>query len=98
MWPFRKREVLSQLSMQIRELMRGNPADWNVPDTYWLIHKPSGMAIWIANEAYGFKLHDTNDVQSNNWAPTRPERDVLWREVEALRERLMARRLTNWKE
>jgi len=53
------------------------PEEWLFPDTYKIIHKPSGMFFWIANGAWFFDCYGTPSLGFF-------ERHVLWRKYKRM--------------
>jgi len=38
------------------------PEDWVIPDTYRIIHKPTGLSFWISNGSFFFDGNDLDDT------------------------------------
>lgn len=57
-----KMRLASEDTKQILRLWLSDRSSW-VCDSYWYIHPPARLAIWMANEAYA--LHIQIDCESN---------------------------------
>ncbi len=67
-----RRDPMQQAVDMVMLSLQTIPEEWS-QDDYRITHKPSGIAIWTANEAYGLKI--------NNVAPNATNRKRLHKAI-----------------